>query len=65
MKTKFVLAGNILLLILVIVVIVEKVYSRSFSPERQLLIAYAEIGLVSILVIFYGFTIFYKYLRKR
>jgi len=65
MKTVFVLTGNILLLSLITVVIIEKVYSHSFSPERQLLIAYTEIGLVSVLVIFYVFTIFYKHLRKR
>jgi hypothetical protein len=65
MKTQFVFAGNLLLLCLIIVVIIEKVYSHRFSPEKQVIIAYAEIGLVFVLVIFYGCTIFYKYLRKR
>lgn len=64
MRPKLFLIGNLLLLLLVVITIIEKVYSHNFSLDQQLLIAYAEIFLVLVLILFYGFSIFYKYLRK-
>ncbi len=64
MKPKLVLIGNLLLLVLIILVIIEKVYSHSFSANKQLIIAYSEIFLILILILFHGFSIFYKYIRK-
>jgi len=64
MRPKLFLIGNLLLLLLVVIIIFEKVYSHRLPSDQQILIAYAEICLVLVLILFYGFSIFYKYLKK-
>jgi len=64
MVFKLTLIGNILLLLLVVIIMIDKVYSHKFTMEAKLTIAYTEILLIICLVSLYLFSLFYKYIKK-
>lgn len=64
MQFRITLAGNILLLLLAVILIIDRVYFQWYHHETIAVFGYIEIVSVGILIIYYIIVLFYKHLKK-